>query len=255
VRKECYQTFLRAGLTFSSSFFEEETEKFIDPQENIPFSLEKFSSKEVRRKAVDMLISFYSFSNLKKHFPRIKKLDEFILEKRFLGNIQVKVKTFPYQVKNRKPRDELVVALQVFKQISLKLKKEFQEYRGSKEFKQYPIKKEIRDKVLLFDENNEGLGKPMNTIDLSKKSWHVFNNCYGTSEEKSFVEYINEMESKILENWDEFYLIRNERFFKLYNFEDGEAFEPDYVLFLQSKNEHLYYQVFVEPKGTVWEED
>jgi hypothetical protein len=27
------------------------------------------------------------------------------------------------------------------------------------------------------------------------------------------------------------------------------------VLFLQSKNEHLYYQVFVEPKGTVWEED
>lgn len=252
MRKEHYQAFFRAGLTFSSSFFEEETEKFLDPQEKFPFLLEKFSSKEVRRKAIDRLISFYSFSNLKKHFPRIKKLDEFILEKRFLGNIQIKVKAFPYQIKNRKPRDELTVALQVFKQISLKLKKEFQEYRGSEEFKQYPINKEIRNKVLLFD--NEGLGKPIDTIDLSKKPWYVFNDCYGTSEEKHFVEYIDEMESKILENWDEFYLIRNERFFKLYNFKDGESFEPDYVLFLQSKNEHLYYQVFIEPKGAVWEE-
>ena len=54
----------------------------------------------------------------------------------------------------------------------------------------------------LSEKNNEGRGKPMNTIDLSRKSWHLFNDCYGTSEEKHFVEYISEMESKIREKHD-----------------------------------------------------
>ena len=46
-------------------------------------------------------------------------------------------------------------------------------------------------------------------------------------------------------------MVRNERFFKLYNFEDGRPLEPDYVLFLQRKEttKSLYYQIFIEPKG------
>ena len=61
---------------------------------------------------------------------------------------------------------------------------------------------------------------------------------------------------KLKEKYDEFYLIRNERFFKLYNFEDGRALEPDYVLFLRQKtlSKNLYYQVFIEPKGTYLKE-
>jgi len=51
-------------------------------------------------------------------------------------------------------------------------------------------------------------------------------------------------------------LISNERFFKLYNFEDGRALEPDYVLFLRQKtlSKNLYYQAFIEPKGTYLKE-
>ena len=46
------------------------------------------------------------------------------------------------------------------------------------------------------------------------------------------------------------YLIRNERHFYLYNFFDGKAFQPDFVLFLSKENgETLSYQLFVEPKG------
>jgi type III restriction enzyme len=51
-------------------------------------------------------------------------------------------------------------------------------------------------------------------------------------------------------------LIRNERFFKLYNFEDGRPLEPDYVLFLRQKtlSKNLCYQVFIEPKGAYLKE-
>ena len=52
-------------------------------------------------------------------------------------------------------------------------------------------------------------------------------------------------------HYDEVFLIRNERHFKIYNFDDGRALEPDFVLFLvnNKKENYDHYQVFVEPKG------
>ncbi len=47
------------------------------------------------------------------------------------------------------------------------------------------------------------------------------------------------------------YLLRNERHFKIYSFANGQAFEPDFVLFLREKSGNmLTYQIFVEPKGS-----
>jgi type III restriction enzyme len=50
--------------------------------------------------------------------------------------------------------------------------------------------------------------------------------------------------------------LKIEHFFKLYNFEDGRPLEPDYVLFLRRKtsSKNLYYQVFIEPKGSYLKE-
>ena len=58
--------------------------------------------------------------------------------------------------------------------------------------------------------------------------------------------------TQLREKYDEVYLVRNERFFKLYNFDDGRPLEPDFVLFLyqKSKPKSLHYQVFIEPKGS-----
>jgi type III restriction enzyme len=59
------------------------------------------------------------------------------------------------------------------------------------------------------------------------------------------------------------YLLRNENLFKIYNFSDGEAIEPDFVLFLKEYNTDkiLQYQLFIETKGSQllekdkWKED
>ena len=42
--------------------------------------------------------------------------------------------------------------------------------------------------------------------------------------------------------------MRNEEVYKIYDFEKGRGFQPDFILFLKGKTE-LYYQVFIEPKG------
>ena len=52
------------------------------------------------------------------------------------------------------------------------------------------------------------------------------------------------------ETYENIYLLRNEGHFSIYNFSDGRAFQPDFVLFLRKKNgASLSYQLFIEPKG------
>ena len=86
---------------------------------------------------------------------------------------------------------------------------------------------------------------------------------YGTwRRKKAFVRMLNAKMDTLKQNYDGIYLVRNERHFKIYNFDDGEAFEPDFVLFLRDRSgDMLTYQVFIEPKGRhlqeheKWKED
>ena len=85
---------------------------------------------------------------------------------------------------------------------------------------------------------------------VSDRKWYVFNANYGTSEEKAFVRMLDAQMDELKEKYDGVYLVRNERHFKIYNFDDGQAFEPDFVLFLREKNGNtLIRQIFIEPKG------
>ena len=86
---------------------------------------------------------------------------------------------------------------------------------------------------------------------MSVKGTYVFDDCFGTSEEKLLIKYIDKVYENLKLQYDEIYLVRNERFFKIYNFEDGRPLEPDFVLFLLNHNsgEAVYYQIFIEPKG------
>ena len=57
---------------------------------------------------------------------------------------------------------------------------------------------------------------------------------------------------KLEEKYDEIYLVRNEKDIKIYNFDTGQAFEPDFILFLRIKGTSDKYdnlQLFIEPKG------
>ena len=58
---------------------------------------------------------------------------------------------------------------------------------------------------------------------------------------------MHELETK----WDDIHLVRNERFIKIYAFDDGATFEPDFLLFANDKAKGcVSWQVFIEPKGS-----
>ena len=82
------------------------------------------------------------------------------------------------------------------------------------------------------------------------QNWFAFQQITSTSEEVGFIECMDSMIDTLRKKYDDIYLLRSERHFAIYSCEDGERFEPDFVLYMQSKQkqEPISYQIFIEPK-------
>ena len=96
------------------------------------------------------------------------------------------------------------------------------------------------------DEKNEN-----NNLEekLKKLEWYANEGFWGTSEERNLISYIENNLGNLNQKYTEVKLLRNEEIFKIYDFEHGQGFEPDFILLLKSKNKKTYLQVFIESKG------
>lgn len=151
-------------------------------------------------------------------------------------------------------------------------------FEGTKEFKPHPIKEVFDERILrnyTITNNDAEFGISQSHpgsydqrgsqyyLDLSKEDWHVYDDNFGTSEEKKLVLLMKKLIEDLREKWDDIYLVRNEGSFKIYEFgKPGRAFEPDYVLFANDKrNASVSWQIFIEPKGNhliehdAWKQD
>ncbi len=189
---------------------------------------------------------FFTFKSLKQYFPHLQSIRHFIEADEYLGGLSI---TFQddelYALSNKTCVDAMTGLLT---RIASELSRNITKYKGTEIFKPNQINTVFTDKILKLVEGSERANDDAEFV--SGRDWYVFNANYGTSEEKSFVRMLDARMHRLKEQYDGIYLIRNERHFKIYNFDDGEAFEPDFVLFLREKNgDMLTYQIFVEPKG------
>ena len=100
----------------AGDLFKEPIKKGIERKEK-DFCLEKFK-KKVIKKAIYKL-DFYSFSNLKKYFPNLETLDEFITKKEYLGDIRITISGLGSQLeKPLTPDEELGAATKVLEEIA-----------------------------------------------------------------------------------------------------------------------------------------
>lgn len=209
----------------------------------------------------------FKFNTLKSYFPNIKSTYEFVTDENYLGNIKIKVtskyKALPMNVVYR-------ACVNVLSKIALKISAIEEVYEGTTEFKAHYLHEYIRDKSINVKPISGSIGVSQNDasvgtnrLDLSSEDWFVFNDNFGTSEEKAFVCYFKDYVDTLRSKYDKVYLLRNERQIHLYSFDGGERFEPDYILYLCKNRADSVEQliVFVEPKGThlidsdKWKED
>lgn len=91
-----------------------------------------------------------------------------------------------------------------------------------------------------------------------KHGWYLTDTFIGDKLEAELIEFIAERIGDLQVQYD-VHLLRNEEVYKIYNFDDGEGFQPDFLLLLKAKKGNtvyngrkypsLHYQIFIEPKG------
>ncbi|MBU4142315.1 type III deoxyribonuclease, partial [Patescibacteria group bacterium] len=215
----------------------------------------KRTGKEVSLKDIDYHIiqnalaknEFFNFESLKKYIPEINSIKEFIEKEEYLAGFKINFQSEKYTPALTND-DKFQAVLKLINGIEKEIKENLTEYIGTEEFLQYPIKERFIDKKIKIKKDSE---REEGQIEfLEDKDWYVFNANYGTDQEKELVKLIDRQVKELKRNFKKVYLVRNERQLKIYNFKDGRAFEPDYLLFLINKTgDKITYQIFLEPKG------
>lgn len=201
------------------------------------------------------------FNVLKDKYPHVSSLKEFLTADDFLGNSMLEITQTSGHLSGKDIFEACKIALGKVANYIANIK---QEFVGSKEFQPHMLKSVLHDKKIYLSsiKENGGHGDSQNycinedyRLNLVDEPWYVFNDNYGTSEEKQLVKYFKTViEPKLKEKNLEYYLIRNERIPELaiYSFDAGERFEPDFLLFIKKKemSEVKTLQAYIEPKGT-----
>lgn len=266
------EIFLPTGLAGVTNIFDDNNVEDMPAlaTENYESTLGKVVPSNVIRHAIAKNKSF-RFSNIKEKMFGIKSQEAFI-EK--IGEIRVSVNGVGIGKGDFTPAQKLFIVEDILAKIETQFETNDEQYIGTEEFIPKKISDifpaDIKRKFFMRDVGSDqefGVSQsyPKNekyALNLNEKEWYAYDENYGTSEEKSLVKVFDGLFSELCEKWDNIYLIRNEKAFAIYNFADGRAFEPDYLLVVSDKQAgNVGYQIFIEPKGQPliasdkWKED
>jgi type III restriction enzyme len=217
--------------------------------------LKNFGSNVLRMALWDVRTG--SFDYLKRVFRGLDSAETFLNSIDFIGNLKVSVSGTSPQLDALDQEEKRSIARFVIEKVLGGALREEVEYRGSRSFKPMPVRDVFGQvKELKLEEGSERT-KPVSEFELELQEWFAQNEIWGTSEEKEFIRFVKNSIYEMETLFTEIVLFRNEKHFSLYNFQNGAAFYPDFVLFMKTKDKgsQLGYQVFIEPKGDQFLDD
>jgi len=220
-------------------------------------------------------IPFYNFDNLQTILPQLNSTREFLTDENWIAKTPITLVGSKDRLNNLQPKEKLTIAENILKEIKNDIGTKIHKYEGSTTFEGKPLKSYLQNDIVMmvsepeedskkqFGKSMTGNSRPEFKMNIADADWYIFDENYGTSEEKYFIKYIEQVLELLKQKYTDIYLLRNEKLFKIYNFKDGSAFEPDFVLFMKEKKteKKLSYQLFIEPKGggyiakDQWKED
>ena len=250
VRQKNHVHTIRAGSGGSTSVMEDEEVEDIQSTDSLDVRI-----VDIEPNIVQSAIArkpFFQFASLKQYFPQLTSMDEFRTSQNYLGGLAITFRgDFSYLKED--PSEKLTACCNLLDKIETELRKQITDYEGTKRFHEQQINAIFTDKTLKFSADNPRISDESQRFDrhfINDKCWITFNGLYGTSEERGLVRLLDRWIRDARETYEDIYLLRNERHFAIYNFSDGRAFEPDFVLFLRETNgKSITYQLFIEPKG------
>lgn len=115
ISERTYKVSINTGFTTSSQLFGSSSPAS-NTTKKINYKLMEFGSHVIRK--IFNRSEFYHFSNLKKHFPHLTSVAEFISSTDYLGNVKLEVELSAAQVSNLSPEQKLEAVTKVLDEIA-----------------------------------------------------------------------------------------------------------------------------------------
>jgi type III restriction enzyme len=201
---------------------------------------------------------FFHLASLRRFLPKLTHMETFRTGEDYLGPITFSVRGAASRLDDLDPKELLPMVQDVLRQIEAGIRRGASDHIGTPAFVARPIRELFADYTIKIPTRGEGQYgfessaiQGVSQMDLSNADWHAYEDTLGTDQEKLLVRLIHDQVDALRQRYGSFYLVRNERAFTLYDFDEGRAFEPDFVLFLCEgpNGTGAVTQVFVEPKG------
>lgn len=229
-------------------------------QGNRKFKVGKEITLNVLRAAVNQKNKDFNFEKLHKSYVGLATLEGLLKE------IQKKVTVIVFgdedDVEALSQDHKLFISNTILQAIADEYINIEKQYEGTLEFKAVKIKdvfeKRIQRKYVIDPNSNKENGISQKDLtktriyeDIDKLDWYAYTDNFGTSEEKLVVRTIKQHMSELETKLTDIYLLRNEKAIRIYSFDKGNAFEPDYVMLANdAETGNVSWQFFIEPKGS-----
>lgn len=229
-----------------------------EPLASVSFKFGKEIGNNIVRAAINRNKNF-TFDNLQKAFLGLGSVSGFIT---MLYDIDVRVESQHKLVSDLTPEEKLYITEQLLHHIEKDLISKEERFFGSDTFEKYRIKDLFEDNILrkyTIKKNSQaefGLSQknPAETNyyeDIDSFDWYAYDDNYGTDQEKLLVRLLKDLMLELEEKWTDIYLLRNEKAVRIYSFDKGKPFEPDFLMFANDKKTgNVSWQIFIEPKGS-----
>lgn len=182
----------------------------------------------VLRKAINRDPFFY-FEHIAKLVPGAGSIGEFINAPGYLGGIRLRLTAPPKRLKRLAPRDRLHIARHVLRELALCLQEEIQTQGGSEKFEGRPLS------AVLSPATASGAGEEPPGL--------VWSELPRADAGRTFLKVYERLYPALIHSGCSVFLLANRRRIKLYRFEDGAIFHPDFVLYIHERN--CIRQIFI----------
>ena len=241
-----------------SVFEDDEITALEEDLRNVTFKYGKVIGTNITRHAINQNKN-YTFDKLQKAIIGLPSIAVFMDD---LKDIEVTVIGNIIDEKSLTPDQKLFIAQSLLTKMESSLIPMEEKFIGSDEFKPYPIHKVFEDNIIRkysiqensnseFGISQKNAGSTQYFENIDELTWYAYDDNFGTSEEKLLVRSIKNLMTTLEKQWSDIYLLRNEKGVRIFNFSDGQAFEPDFLLFANDKKTgNISWQIFIEPKGS-----
>ena len=241
-----------------SVFEDDEITTLEEDLRNVTFKYGKVIGNNITRHAINQNKN-YTFDKLQKAIIGLPSISVFMDD---LKDIEVTVIGNIIDEKSLTSDQKLFIAQTLLTKMESSLIPMEEKFIGSDEFKPYPIHKVFEDNIIRkysiqensnseFGISQKNAGSTQYFENIDELTWYAYDDNFGTSEEKLIVRSIKNLMTTLEKQWSDIYLLRNEKGVRIFNFSDGQAFEPDFLLFANDKKTgNISWQIFIEPKGS-----